>query len=79
VSAPHASSALGIHLPMRESWAASPSSHSAAVPIALGGAVADLNADGFDDLLLSVDGTSWELLLGSADGLAADPIAVPAP
>jgi hypothetical protein len=56
-----------------------PSAHSAAVPIALGGAVADLNADGFDDLLLSVDGTSWELLLGSADGLAADPIAVPAP
>jgi len=42
-------------------------------------AVTDLNADGYDDLLLSVDGTSWELLLGSADGLAAGPIAVPAP
>ena len=55
---------------------------SAAIPVAQGGTVVDLNADGYDDLLLSVAGIGLEFFLGSPRGsrqrgLCADSLSAP--
>lgn len=55
-----------------------PTAHSAEIPVAQAGAVVDLDADGYDDLVLLVAGAGVEFLQGTPSGLA-QPVVVPAP
>ncbi len=50
---------------------------SASIPTASSGAVVDMNADGYDDLLLALPGGGYQYFAGSPDGLASQPVVIP--
>lgn len=50
---------------------------SASIPTASSGAVVDMNADGYDDLLLALPEGGYQYFAGSPDGLASQPVVIP--